>query len=147
MARHWDEMWASIAVMLYVGDLKPHTQSDIENEMKEWFARHDLDVGDTPVRERARALWRQEDWRFYEHQWRHIWSYPRTSQQLFWRSEGRDAAAELVRFIRDYRRKRREIRSGFTDLSGTRFCKVTSIEAPTTVVDHMAERTVRTNGK
>jgi hypothetical protein len=59
MARHWDEMWASIAVMLYVGDLKPGTQSDIENAMKEWFARHDLDVGDTPVRERARALWRQ----------------------------------------------------------------------------------------
>jgi hypothetical protein len=37
-------MWAAIAVMLYVGDLKPRTQSDIETAMKEWFARHDLDV-------------------------------------------------------------------------------------------------------
>lgn len=59
LARHWDEMWAAIAVMLYLGDLKPETQSDIEIAMKEWFALRDLDVGDTPVRERARALWRQ----------------------------------------------------------------------------------------
>ena len=59
LARHWDEMWAAIAVMLYLGDLKPQTQSDIEAAMKEWFARWDLDVGDTPVRDRARALWRQ----------------------------------------------------------------------------------------
>lgn len=59
VARHWDEMWAAIAVMLYVGDLKPETQSEIEAAMKDWFVRHDLDVGDTPVRDRARALWRQ----------------------------------------------------------------------------------------
>ena len=59
MARHWDEMWAAIAVMLYIGDLKPETQSGIEAAMKDWFARHDLNVGDTPVRDRARALWRR----------------------------------------------------------------------------------------
>lgn len=59
LARHWDDMWAAIAVMLYVGDLKPRTQADIESAMKDWFARHDLEVGDTPVRDRARSLWRQ----------------------------------------------------------------------------------------
>jgi hypothetical protein len=58
LARHWDELWASIAVMLYVGDLKAETQADIERAMKDWFAQRDLDVGDTPIRERARTLWR-----------------------------------------------------------------------------------------
>ena len=59
LARHWDEMWAAIAVMLYVGDLKPATQADIEAAMKDWLADHNLEVGDTPVRERARALWQR----------------------------------------------------------------------------------------
>jgi len=58
LGRHWDEMWASIAVMLYIGDLKAETQADIERAMKDWFAQKDLDVGDTPVRDRARMLWR-----------------------------------------------------------------------------------------
>lgn len=59
LARHWDEMWAAIAVMLFIGDLKPKTQADTETAMKDWFVRQDLDVGDTPVRDRARSLWRQ----------------------------------------------------------------------------------------
>jgi glycosyltransferase involved in cell wall biosynthesis len=95
----------------------------------------------------ARALWRQEDWRFYAHQWHHIWSYLRTSQELLWRGERRRPAAELVRFVRDYLRKRRHVISGSPDLSGTRFCKVTSIDAGTPIADHIAERAVRTNGK
>jgi hypothetical protein len=57
LAKHWDEMWAAIAVKLYLGDLKPQTQAEIERAMKDWFAAHDIDVGDTPVRDRARTLW------------------------------------------------------------------------------------------
>jgi hypothetical protein len=58
LGRHWDELWATIAVMLYVGDLKAETQADIERAMKDWFAQRDLNVGDTPIRERARTHWR-----------------------------------------------------------------------------------------
>jgi len=56
LAAHWDEMWAAIAVMLYTGDLQPKTQADIERSMKDWLAGHDLDVGDTAIRDRARRL-------------------------------------------------------------------------------------------
>ncbi len=59
LAGHWDEMWAEIAVQLYVGDLQPKTQADIERAMTGWFVDRDLDVGDTAVRERARQLWRK----------------------------------------------------------------------------------------
>jgi hypothetical protein len=56
-AAHWDEMWAVIAVMLYLGDLKPKRQADIERAMKDWLASNDFEAGDTPVRDRARILW------------------------------------------------------------------------------------------
>jgi hypothetical protein len=56
-AAHWDELWAAIAVMLYLGDLKPRRQADIERAMKDWLVSKDLDAGDTPVRDRARVLW------------------------------------------------------------------------------------------
>lgn len=54
---HWDEMWAVIAVMLYLGDLKPKRQVDIERAMKDWLVSNNLEAGDTPVRDRARILW------------------------------------------------------------------------------------------
>jgi len=59
LAAHWDEMWAATAVMLYIGDLKPETQADIERAMKDWLATNGVDVGDTAVRERARKLWQK----------------------------------------------------------------------------------------
>ncbi len=59
LAGHWDEMWATIAVQLYVGDLQPETQADIERAMLGWFVDRDLDVGETAIRERARQLWRK----------------------------------------------------------------------------------------
>lgn len=59
LARHWDEMWATIAVQLYVGDLQPETQADIERAMSGWFVDRDLEVGETAIRERARQLWRK----------------------------------------------------------------------------------------
>lgn len=59
LARHWDEMWATIAVQFYVGDLQPETQADIERAMLGWFVDRDLEVGETAIRERARQLWRK----------------------------------------------------------------------------------------
>jgi len=59
LAAHWDEMWAAVAVMLYVGDLQPKSQADVERAMKDWLSKNDVDVGDTAVRERARRLWRR----------------------------------------------------------------------------------------
>jgi hypothetical protein len=56
-AAHWDEMWSALAVMLYVGDLKPRRQADIERAMKDWLVANGYEAGDTPVRERARVLW------------------------------------------------------------------------------------------
>jgi hypothetical protein len=61
LAAHWDDMWSSIAVQLYVGDLQPQTQADIENAIKDWFSRNNLDIGDTAVRQRARQLWGKLD--------------------------------------------------------------------------------------
>ena len=57
LAAHWDELWSSIAVQLWNGDLKPKTQADIKNAMLEWFTDKEIDVGETAVTDRARQLW------------------------------------------------------------------------------------------
>ncbi|WP_325231912.1 hypothetical protein [Sphingobium sp.] len=57
VAKHWDSMWAAIAVKLYIGDLQPSSQADIERAMKDWFADKHLEIGDTAIRDRARVLW------------------------------------------------------------------------------------------
>lgn len=59
LAEHWDDMWAEVAVQLFNGDFDPKTQADVERTMKEFFARHDVDIGDTAVRGRARRLWQK----------------------------------------------------------------------------------------
>ena len=56
-ARHWDQMWASVAMMLYEGDLHPTTQADVENAMKEWLSDHGHKSADSSVRSRAQHLW------------------------------------------------------------------------------------------
>lgn len=59
LAAHWDEMWANIAVQLYVGDLKPNSQKQIKEAMFAWFNARSIDVGDTAVTDRARQLWQK----------------------------------------------------------------------------------------
>lgn len=59
LAAHWDDMWSTIAVQLYVGDLQPLSQADIERVMLGWFADRDFEIGETAIRERARQLWRK----------------------------------------------------------------------------------------
>lgn len=57
LATHWDQMWASIAVQLWNGELEPKSQADISRAMLNWFAIEGVEVGETVVRARARALW------------------------------------------------------------------------------------------
>lgn len=59
LAAHWDEMWAYIAVQLYVGDLKPSSHKQIKDAMFGWFNAKSIDVGDTAVNDRARQLWQK----------------------------------------------------------------------------------------
>jgi hypothetical protein len=53
----WDDMWAAIAVSLYVGDLKPKTQADVANAMNDWIDRNGLSAAPSTVQARARRLW------------------------------------------------------------------------------------------
>jgi hypothetical protein len=57
LAAHWDDMWAHIAVQLWNGDLKPTSQAEVKQAMLAWFNYKEIDIGDTAVTERARALW------------------------------------------------------------------------------------------
>lgn len=59
LAKHWDQMWAEIAVQLWAGDLKPESQADIKRAMFEWLSANGIDAGDTAVTSRARALWQR----------------------------------------------------------------------------------------
>jgi hypothetical protein len=61
LAAHWDELWATIAVSIYSGDLQPKTQADIERWMSSWLVDRDLDASVSSVRQRARTLWRKLD--------------------------------------------------------------------------------------
>lgn len=57
LAKHWDAMWADIATRLWSGDLQPRSQADIKTAMFAWFNKQEIEVGDTAITERARALW------------------------------------------------------------------------------------------
>jgi hypothetical protein len=57
LAKHWDAMWADIAVKLWQGDLNPKSQADVKAAMFGWFNAQGIDVGETAVRDRARQLW------------------------------------------------------------------------------------------
>ena len=50
-------MWAAIAVDLYLGDLKPKTQADIEAAMHNWLSAREIGASESTVRSRARQLW------------------------------------------------------------------------------------------
>ena len=54
----WEELWVEIARQLYIGDLKPKTQADIEAAMHQWISDQGHEAGGTTVRDRARMLWR-----------------------------------------------------------------------------------------
>ncbi|WP_156472291.1 hypothetical protein [Sphingorhabdus sp. M41] len=58
-AEHWDEMWATIATLLYEGDLNPKRQADIEKAMMDWLESNGHSAADSTVRKRARLLWQR----------------------------------------------------------------------------------------
>jgi len=53
----WEDLLVAIAAHLYLGDLKPKNQADIERAMHQWITDHDYSAGETPIRERAQKLW------------------------------------------------------------------------------------------
>lgn len=56
-AEFWDDMWAAIASALYVGDLDPKSQADIERAMASWIDANGQSAADSTIRRRARRLW------------------------------------------------------------------------------------------
>lgn len=54
----WEPLLVEIARQLYVGDLKPQTQADIERAMHDWLTQNSHEAGETPVRDRARAVFK-----------------------------------------------------------------------------------------
>jgi hypothetical protein len=57
-AEWWDDLWIEICRRLYVGDLQPKRQADIENAMNDWVAANGSSAAPSTVRSRARKLWR-----------------------------------------------------------------------------------------
>jgi hypothetical protein len=56
-AEWWDDLWVEICRQLYLGDLKPKMQSDIERAMLDWLANRGTTAAESTVRGRARKLW------------------------------------------------------------------------------------------
>jgi hypothetical protein len=56
-AEFWDDLWAHIAASLYVGELKPKSQADVQRAMSEWIEGRGYSAADSTVKGRARRLW------------------------------------------------------------------------------------------
>ena len=59
LGKHWDAMWADIAVKLWTGDLAPKSQADVKRAIFAWFNENEIAIGDTAVTQRARRLWQK----------------------------------------------------------------------------------------
>lgn len=53
----WEPLLIEMARQLYVGDLAPKAQVDIEKAMHDWLVANSHEAGETAVRERASRLW------------------------------------------------------------------------------------------
>jgi hypothetical protein len=56
-AEWWDDLWIEMCRSLYLGDLQPQKQADIEKAMSEWIASKGQSAAISTVRSRARKLW------------------------------------------------------------------------------------------
>lgn len=56
-AAFWDDLWIEICRQLYVGELVPRKQSDLEAAMMDWAIKHGHDPSESTIRPRARKLW------------------------------------------------------------------------------------------
>lgn len=53
----WDDMWAEMVRLMYVGGLQFSRLSEVEEAMHGWLAENNHEAGETAVRERARKLY------------------------------------------------------------------------------------------
>lgn len=56
-AEWWDDLWVEMCRGLYVGDIKPQKQADIEKAMNDWITSKGESAATSTVRSRARKLW------------------------------------------------------------------------------------------
>jgi hypothetical protein len=55
----WDDFWIEICRQIWMGDLTPKTQADLERAMLEWVEnRRDATVGETTIKSAARKLFK-----------------------------------------------------------------------------------------
>jgi hypothetical protein len=54
----WDDFWIDICHQIYLGDLKPTKQADLEWAMHEWVTNHGHDAGETSIKNAARKLFK-----------------------------------------------------------------------------------------
>lgn len=55
----WDDFWIEICRQIWIGDLKPDTQADLERAMFEWVENHrNAEVGETTIKAAARKLFK-----------------------------------------------------------------------------------------
>lgn len=57
-ASWWDDLWIEIMRQIYIGELMPDAQSNIERAMHTWLSEQGHDAGETTIRDRARKLYR-----------------------------------------------------------------------------------------
>lgn len=56
-AAWWDDLWVEMCRQLYLGDLKPEKQSDLQTAMMKWVSARGHSAADSTIRDRARKLW------------------------------------------------------------------------------------------
>jgi hypothetical protein len=55
----WDDFWIEICRQIWIGDLQPKTQADLERAMFEWVENHrNAEIGETTVKAAARKLFK-----------------------------------------------------------------------------------------
>ncbi|WP_316202903.1 MULTISPECIES: hypothetical protein [unclassified Bradyrhizobium] len=58
----WDDFWIEICRQIWIGDLKPATQAELERAMFEWVENHrDAEVGETTIKAAAKKLFKAWD--------------------------------------------------------------------------------------
>jgi hypothetical protein len=58
----WDDFWIEICRQIWVGDLQPKTQADLERAMIEWVENHRTgEVGETTIKAAAKRLFKAWD--------------------------------------------------------------------------------------
>jgi hypothetical protein len=57
--KDWEAVMIELAGQLYDGDLKPDTQANIEDAIKNYFSSNDMTIGDSTARDHARPLYQR----------------------------------------------------------------------------------------